>query len=510
MNRLLVALLAAFDAVLAGAGGIALALAPLTLLWVFGIGGGADWGALWPSSAVLWQFGHLVPVTVALPDGYLAAAGIDPAAAEFVLSLAPLGFAAFTALFAARSGGRAARAGEATTGAVSASVVFAAISAAVAFTGAAPLARVELWQAILFPSLVFVVPCLLGAGTGAWIADRTVVRVRVEKALGTWASVPGLVVRGTASAVLGLVAVGAIVLAVGVFAGAGQIVALFEAGNVDALGAVVLALGQLAYLPTLVVWALSFVAGPGFALGTGTAVSPSGTQLGVLPGIPVLGAVPESSSSWLLLLALVPVAVGAGVGWMLRSRLAAEHPRVEPYGPRLTVLAGTTVLTAAVAALLAVCARGSLGPGRLTEMGPEPGPVAAAVGLEIAVGLAILLLSPRRRAPSAADDADGARTALSVDAPSRIDGAPSFDTSPLPSLPVHAFAAGVGAPSSYDDLDAELPAAPEDAAPEVDPDAETGPLEPLDLRALAVDPPVEEPPPGEDDEAEERAAPSVD
>jgi hypothetical protein len=398
MNRLLVALLAALDAVLAAAGGIAVALAPLTLLWVFALGGGADWGALWPASAAVWQFGHLVPLTIHLPGAYLAAAGIDAAAAEFTLSLAPLGFAVFTALFAARSGGRAARAGEPLTGALSGSVVFATATAAVALTGTTPIAAVALWQALLLPALVYALPCALGAATTAWVvgdgpAGR--LRNRVQALRGGWGAVPALLVRGGAVAVVGLIGVGALVVGVAVLLRGGQIVALFEAGHVDAVGATVLALAQLAYLPTLVVWGTAFAAGPGFALGTGTAVSPAGTQLGVVPGIPVLGAVPESTSPWMLLLALLPVAVGALAGWILRSRVAAEHPSAEAYGARLVLTAGTSVLAAAATALLAVCARGAIGPGRLAETGPQPGPLALTVGLEIAVGAAILLLSPR-------------------------------------------------------------------------------------------------------------------
>src|SRR5689334_11617649 len=110
MHRLTVALLAAVDAAIAVAVGIAAILAPLTLLWVFGLGGAADWNSLWPTAATIWQFGNLVPVVVTLPADYLAATGIDPAAASFVLSLSPLAFAAFTAIFAARSGVRASRA----------------------------------------------------------------------------------------------------------------------------------------------------------------------------------------------------------------------------------------------------------------------------------------------------------------------------------------------------------------------------------------------------------------
>ena len=110
MHRLIVALLAAVDAALAAAVGLAATLAPLTLLWIFAFGGEADWGVLWPAAVSVWQLGNLVPLHITLPPGYLAATGIDSAAASFVLSLAPLAFAAFTAIFAARSGARASHA----------------------------------------------------------------------------------------------------------------------------------------------------------------------------------------------------------------------------------------------------------------------------------------------------------------------------------------------------------------------------------------------------------------
>ena len=59
------------------------------------------------------------------------------------------------------------------------------------------------------------------------------------------------------------------------------------------------------------------------------------------------------------------------------------------------------MLAAAGAALMSALASGSIGPGRLAEVGPQPGAVALAVGLEVLLGAAILLLSPRRR-PKAA------------------------------------------------------------------------------------------------------------
>lgn len=458
MHRLIVVLLAAVDAAVAAAVGLAATLAPLTLVWVLALGGSADWGALWPAGATVWQFGNLVPLTVTLPGDYLAVAGIDPTAASFVLSLAPLAFASFTAIFAARSGVRASRAEAWLTGVVTGSLVFAALTALVALTSATPIAAVERWQAILFPALVFAVPLLLGALVTEWreAGSGAVARVRdrIEAAPYGWGEAPGLIVRGAAVVLAGLIGLGALMLAIALIVRGGEVIALFEAAHVDVLGASVVTLAQLAYLPTLAIWGAAFVAGPGFAVGTGTAVSPAATQLGVTPGIPILGALPESTTPWLLLIALLPVGLGALAGWIARSRLvtpvAAESARIpharadgapppepaldsarsaalaallsddtstpgradeedadleqpteepEPIGARAVIALGVAVLSASGAALLCAVASGSMGPGRLSDVGPEPGPVALAVGVEVLIGAAILLLSPRPKVP---------------------------------------------------------------------------------------------------------------
>ncbi|WP_169580859.1 MULTISPECIES: DUF6350 family protein [Microbacterium] len=450
MHRLTVALLAAVDAAIAVAVGIAATLAPLTLLWVFGLGESADWNALWPAAVTAWQFGNLVPMLVTLPAGYIAAVGIDPAAASFTLSLCPLAFAAFTAIFAARSGIRASRAEAWATGVGTGAVVFIALAALAGFTGQNLLADTELWQAILFPTLVFALPALVAAVVTEWreagAGAIARLRDRVEAAPHGWGEVPSLTARGTAVVLVGLIGLGALLTAAALLLRGADVIALFQAGNVDGLGATVMTLAQLAYLPTMAVWGMAFAAGPGVVLGDGGAVSPSGTQVGVVPGIPILGALPESTSPWLLLLALVPVALGAFAGWIARSRLVAGHPPPardrtasgadgeyevvlpgllaqapiadvredgtsdhDPFGARLVVAAGIAVLSGAGAALLCAVASGSMGPGRLAFVGPEAGPVALAVGLEVLVGAAILLLLPRG-ARGRADDRSGARS----------------------------------------------------------------------------------------------------
>lgn len=409
MNRLLVSLLAAVDALVAAAVGVAAALAPLTVLWVFGLGGGADWASLWPTSVRLWQLGQLVPLRITLPPEYLNAVGIPADAATFWLSLAPLAFTVFTAVFAARSGARAARAGAWVVGVVTGAVVMAVIAWLLWRSSGNPVAAVYGWQALLLPTAVFAVPALAGALVGAWrngddgLVDA--VRLRAERDP-RWAGVPEAAARGVGIAVGGFVGAGALIVAVATVLRGGQVIALFEASHVDVAGGALLALAQLAYLPTLIVWGGAFVAGPGFALGTGTAVSPAGTNVGVLPGVPALGIVPETATPWMLVSVLLIVAVGFVAGAAARGRLHRAGQVVdESAGPRLAAGAAIVVGGAAGAALLAAVASGSIGPGRLAEVGPAPGPVALAVGLELLVGAAIALFGPTRTAGDGRDHA---------------------------------------------------------------------------------------------------------
>ncbi|WP_241794676.1 DUF6350 family protein [Microbacterium sp. C5A9] len=399
MQRLLVALLAAFDAAIAAAVGLVVLLAPLTLLWTLAFGATADWGALWPLAGTLWQFGHGVPLSIEISTDVLRAAGVAPDAAAFTLSVAPLAFLVFTLLFAARSGARAARAGAWLLGTLAGTAAFGAIAAAVALTAQLGGAQVPFAPAIVFPTAVYLVGALCGSVAAVWDDGDGGLIDRVHDLMdswGDWAPVPAAAVRGAAFALVAVTAVSAAALAVATVVRGGEVVALFQAARVDALGATVITLGQLAYLPTLLVWTASWLAGPGFAVGIGTAVSPAGTQLGVVPGIPVLGLLPENSSIWMLIVVIVPIGAGAVAGWAVRSRLVWEGT---PLGaaPRAVIALGIAALSAGVAAVAALLAGGSLGPGRLAEAGPSALPFALALGGEVLLGAAILLLSPRNR-----------------------------------------------------------------------------------------------------------------
>jgi hypothetical protein len=463
MHRLLVSLLSALDALVAAVVGVAAALAPLTVLW-FVVFGAPDLGAIWQTSAAIWQLGHAVPLEIALPATYLAQTGIDPSLASFAVSLPPLGFAAFTLLFAARSGARAARAGAWVTGVAAGALVFAVFAAVVAATSAAELVEVELWQAVLFPSAFYAVGLVAGAVRVAWTdGDEGVIdalRVRLDRAGAAWPEVPGLVARGAALSLTSLLGAASLLLAVTLIVRGPQIVALSQSANLDGAGAAAVFVGQLLYLPTLVVWALAFLAGPGVGLGAGAAVAPAGTQLGVLPGIPVLGVLPEATSPWLLALALLPVAAGALAGWAVRSRLSPRGGAAdaESTGILLVLTGSIAIVTALGAAMLSVLAAGAMGPGRLAGVGPDAAAVAIAVGVEVGLGAGILLLAPRRRGAdgsAAGATFDGGRRPASA-SPVRdglsVGAWSAFHTQPV-ELPEGEGSRGDGAADAAPDTD---------------------------------------------------------
>ncbi|MEG9226781.1 cell division protein PerM [Aeromicrobium sp. Sec7.5] len=150
-----------------------------------------------------------------------------------------------------------------------------------------------------------------------------------------------------------------------------------QAGSLWALldpgvgGGVALGLLCLLVVPTLVLWATSALVGSGFQVGTGTSVDLTSSHLGQVPGLPVLAALPAPGEFpvWTFLLALVPVVAAGWAGWRLVRRghvdLATDFWR------GVGVAAGAGAAGALVLALLAWSSGGAVGPGRMSEVGPE-------------------------------------------------------------------------------------------------------------------------------------------
>lgn len=130
----------------------------------------------------------------------------------------------------------------------------------------------------------------------------------------------------------------------------------------DVTSTVQLLLACVVYLPTLVMWTVSALLGPGFAFGTGTHIALNGVQLGALPPIPLLALIPNNPPSWSQLLLAVPVAAAV---WATRP-----IPREENGMLHIRSVIELLVLVAIAGAALGLLGSGGMGPGRLLQIGP--------------------------------------------------------------------------------------------------------------------------------------------
>ena len=224
--------------------------------------------------------------------------------------------------------------------------------------------------AFLLSTPVQVAKSLVGAVVlGAACSLVSVARVVGWDATRTWPAwarrVPRAAAAGTAAVVVGA----CIALGTALYQGRGRITELSASLGADPAGGFVLVLGELAYLPNLVLWAASWVLGAGISLGDGALVSPTVTHVGLLPAVPVLGAVPaESTGRWVMATWLV-VGVVAGVvaAWTaVAPRRRARFDETSLVGGLAGVVAGLAVT------VFAVLSRGNLGVARLVGLGPRP------------------------------------------------------------------------------------------------------------------------------------------
>lgn len=321
-----------------------------------------------------------VPWTSALQVGagvWLLAHGVPFPTAPSV-TLAPLGLTAL-AVFSAWASAR--RSGYATWRSYGAGVL--------AYTGV--LVLVGLFSGVPLLHLgigVFAAVTVSGLGLGAGLlrrAEAPRVATLLQPVRGR---LPDAVAQGIGAGAVSLVAllgVSALLTVGWILAGRSTIGDVVTGLGLDAVGGVVLAVGELAYLPTLVIWAMSWLSGPGFAVGTGTSFTVGGADTGALPAVPILGALPapDIAGGVLRYIPVLTVLTGLLAVLWLRRRLdsrSAWHPVIA--GAVAAVVAGVG------AGLLAALASGGIGPGRMTHFGPAP----LLVGLTVAAGTAVAMV----------------------------------------------------------------------------------------------------------------------
>ena len=138
------------------------------------------------------------------------------------------------------------------------------------------------------------------------------------------------------------------------------------------------------------------VAGPGFGIGDGSAITWTTSDPGLLPLVPVLGALPDPGPlpSGLWLAVLVPVAIGAVVGW--RSLRAVS--RLSTWQIKAETSATACLLCALVLTLAVALAGGAAGAARLGSVGANPWAVGGALLGELLLGSALVVGASHLRA----------------------------------------------------------------------------------------------------------------
>ncbi len=215
-----------------------------------------------------------------------------------------------------------------------------------------------------------------------------------------------------AAAAVAVQIAGAAVVLAGLLAdGNGRVLDLHRELQPGVAGGAVLTLGQALLMPNLVLWTAAALAGPGFAVGTGSWVTLSSAKLAALPALPVLGALPAPGRLPVAALALlaVPVAAGVVAGILLaRSEDRAKPGGGFPPGPwddgdepvaglpwrrGVADVAVVAALAGSAMAALAWLSGGPAGPGRLAETGPVPWLTGVAFAVEVAAGVALALVA---------------------------------------------------------------------------------------------------------------------
>ena len=397
MPRGLVTLFVALEAMFVVGIGIGIALVPLLVGWMSVNHFQATPLDVWQLAVQLWALGHGVPLHVDL-TGVDSIVPADMAVFDVTLSL--MGCALITLLLAVRAGRRIADTENSPiVGGMLAFFVAVLVGLAL-LSGQSATVNVE----VLIGTIKILIPFVIGLvyGWKPWrlLGDRNPIRQLVSP---DWADVIVTAGRITAGVFLGLVVLASLVLAWGIATGFATEISLYEALHGGFLGGLVVTAAQLLALPTVIVWTMGWLLGPGFSLGLGTLVTPLSATVGAFPAVPLLGAIPSDGSvvGWpILVIPFVVVAVIAGrLSWGMVERAGYFDSTGSTDYIRAGVLAvSSAVLSALMMFVVAAFASGAAGPGRFVFVGVDPSDVALAWGMFVLfgtlVGAAVRLIRP--------------------------------------------------------------------------------------------------------------------
>ena len=363
MPRGLVALFALFEAMFVVGLGILVPFVVGLIGWASLTGIHATPVTVWQLAVQTWALGHGVPLHVTLGD---SSAVLNESLSSFDLSLAPFAFAIVTLVLGRRAGRRLGGSDESVAIAGFTTAFVAGLTALVLASAHTSTVQLDVVTGTLRILIPFVVGLVIG--WKPWSDPRVSTRVAYDIPV-EWRDIIATALRIAAATLVGLIGVASGALVIGLILGFSTEVSLYESLHTGILGGLAITVAQLALVPVAVVWMVAWIAGPGFALGAGAVVSPFAATVGAVPAIPILGAIPESTSvgPWVT---AIPVVIAL----IVAARTATDAHVTDAGTIGRTAV---TALMAAIAVAVAVMvigsyASGAAGPGRFDHLGINP------------------------------------------------------------------------------------------------------------------------------------------
>ncbi len=313
-------------------------------------------------------------------DAWLLAHGSQLGLETATISALPLGLTAFCGYVTFRLGSWAGATSAVDdlrvvlTGAVCLAGVYGVVAVLTAVLASLPSAQPHLRLSFLGSFVLALVSGGAGvvSGSGRWPDWRRAVPESVLVA-----------VTGAGTVVLLMVLAGSVLVAIALLLDFGTAANVLSRLHVDVPGGLLYTLLVATVAPNAVLLGGAYLVGPGFAVGAGTMVSPGVVVLGPVPAFPLLAALPDEgvASPWTTLLAAVPVVVAAvAAGLTLRRFPVPQYELGAIRGASAGAL-GAVVFPGA-----AFLAGGSVGPGRMSEVGVPLGQTLVASLAAMGVG----------------------------------------------------------------------------------------------------------------------------
>ncbi|GAA3290005.1 DUF6350 family protein [Arthrobacter citreus] len=350
-----------------------------------------------------WLLIHGVPLNLTFPAGTLAA---DETTG--VLSLIPLGLTLIPFFLSWRAGRRLAKASytdqlwQALLGALG---TYALLGWAAAYFSANDDVSISVTAGALVPLIAAGLGLVIGARreSGSWVrligVDLTDWISRTSQHSRWAGSYVWAVIRAGAVGITAALGLSALLLTAALVMSWADIVSVYQHLDAGIIGGTVLTVVELGLMPNFAGWALGWTSGAGFAIGTGSVISPLETTVGPLPGIPLLAALPTGGMEYGAAALMLPVVAGILAGWWF-LREGENHfdewlslkIRARWFtAPVSTILLGAFVglVSGILAAGVVLITGGSAGVGRFVEVGADPLWTGLWIAAEVAVGVVV-------------------------------------------------------------------------------------------------------------------------